>query len=217
MSTEHSVMELMWDGGWVMWVLLGLSLASLAVAVERTWVLHRARTPVAPIATALHRTLGTTPLPGAALDAVQRVRGSAGRVLAAGLRWFAGSPARIEAAMERQAQAELRRLQRGLGVLVSTSVTAPLLGFLGTVTGMITAFGALADYGTTNPALVAAGIEEALITTAAGLAVAVPVHLIHGLLASRVSRITSDIEDLAHLLLELRERAVDPRLAASTT
>lgn len=118
--------------------------------------------------------------------------------------------------MERQAQAELRRLQRGLGVLVSTSVTAPLLGFLGTVTGMITAFGALADYGTTNPALVAAGIEEALITTAAGLAVAVPVHLIHGLLASRVSRITSDIEDLAHLLLELRERTADSPSFAST-
>jgi biopolymer transport protein ExbB len=121
--------------------------------------------------------------------------------------------------MERQGQAELRRLQRGLGVLASTSVTAPLLGFLGTVTGMIASFGVLADWGTTNPALVAEGIEEALITTAAGLAVAVavPVHLIHGVLSSRVTRIVNDIEDLAHLLLDLREGRDDRAESAALT
>jgi biopolymer transport protein ExbB len=139
------------------------------------------------------------------LARVQRVGGSAGRVLAAGLHRFDRTPAQIETAMKRQGQAEVRRLQRGLAVLASTSVTAPLLGFLGTVTGMIASFGVLADWGTTNPALVAEGIEEALITTAAGLAVAVPLHLIHGVLSSRVSRIVNDIEDLAHLLLDLRE------------
>jgi biopolymer transport protein ExbB len=155
---------------------------------------------------ALGRTLGSASFPAAALEAVQRVGGSAGRVLAAGLHRFDRSPVQIEMAMERQGQAELRRLQRGLGVLTSTSVAAPLLGFLGTVTGMIASFGAPADFSTTNPALVAEGIEEALITTAAGLAVAVPVHLIHGVLSSRVSRIVNDIEDLAHLLLDLRER-----------
>jgi biopolymer transport protein ExbB len=219
MSTEKTLMELMLAGGWVMWALFVLSLASLAVGVERSWVLRRARSPVAALASALRRTLGSGLRPGPALEAVQRVGGSAGRVLAAGLRRFPRSPVQIEAAMERQALAELRRLRRGLGVLASTSVTAPLLGFLGTVTGMISSFGAMADYGTSNPALVAHGIEEALITTAAGLAVAVPVHLILGLLSSRVSRIASDIEELAHLLLELRERedaeADAPLLTAS--
>jgi len=206
MTSEHTLMDMMLAGGWVMWALLALSLASLAVTVERTWVLHRARSPVADLAKALRRTLASADAPSAALDSVQRLGGSSGRVLAAGLRRFSRSPAQIEAAMERRALGELRRLRRGLGVLASTSVTAPLLGFLGTVTGMISSFGVLADYGTTNPGLVAHGIEQALITTAAGLAVAVPVHLIHGLLSSRVGRIASDIEDLAHLLLELRER-----------
>ena len=204
--SEHTLVGLVLDGGWVMWALLVLSLASLAVTVERSWVLRRARVPVPVLAGALGRTLGSASFPAAALEAVQRVGGSAGRVLAAGLHRFDRTPVQIETAMERQGQAELRRLQRGLGVLASTSVTAPLLGFLGTVTGMIASFGALADWGTTNPALVAEGIEEALITTAAGLAVAVPVHLIHGVLSSRVSRIVNDIEDLAHLLLDLRER-----------
>lgn len=204
--SENTLVGLMLDGGWVMWALLVLSLASLAVTVERSWVLRRARVPVPLLADALSRTLGSASFPATALEAVQRAEGSAGRVLAAGLHRFDRSPAQIETAMERQGQAELRRLQRGLGVLASTSVTAPLLGFLGTVTGMIASFGALADFSTTNPALVAEGIEEALITTAAGLAVAVPVHLIHGMLSSRVSRIVNDIEDLAHLLLDLRER-----------
>jgi biopolymer transport protein ExbB len=117
--------------------------------------------------------------------------------------------------MERRGQAELRRLRRGLGLLVSTSVAAPLLGFLGTVTGMIESFGTMADFGTSRPDLVARGIEEALLTTAAGLAVAVPVHLVHGLLSSRVSRISAEIVSLAHLLLELREREEPAFRAAS--
>jgi len=213
--SEHTLVGLMLDGGWVMCALLVLSLASLAVTVERSWVLRRARVPVPHLADALGRTLGSASFPAAALEAVQRVGGSAGRVLAAGLHRFDRSPDQIETAMERQGQAELRRLQRGLGVLASTSVTAPLLGFLGTVTGMIASFGVLADFGTTNPALVAEGIEEALITTAAGLAVAVPVHLIHGVLSSRVSRIVNDIEDLAHLLLDLRERRDDQTESAA--
>lgn len=207
MDTEHSLMGWMQDGGWVMWALLVLSLASLAVAIERAWVLRRARTPVAPLSEALRRSLAGSPRPAAALDAVQRAGGPAARVLAVGLERFGRSAVQIEAAMERQGQAELRRLRRGLGVLASTSVTAPLLGFLGTVTGMIASFGVLATFGTSNPELVAQGIEEALITTAAGLMVAVPVHLLHGLLASRVERIAAEIEDLAHLLLELREQA----------
>jgi len=208
MSTENTLMNLMLDGGWVMWALLVLSLASLAVALERSWVLRRARNPVTDLAAALRRDLGSAGSPTAALDAVQRVGGCARRVLAAGLRRFDRSPAQIEAAMARAAQTEMRRLRRGLGLLSSTSVTAPLLGFLGTVTGMIVSFGAIANFGTSHPELVAQGIQEALVTTAAGLAVAVPVHLAHSLLSSWVSRIASEVEDLAHLLLELREREV---------
>jgi biopolymer transport protein ExbB len=207
MGTEQSMMGWMQDGGWVMWALLVLSLASVAVAMERVWVLRRALTPVAPLSAALRRSLGGDPRPAAALEAVQRAGGPAARVLAVGIERFGRSVAQIETAMERQGQAEIRRLQRGLRVLASTSVTAPLLGFLGTVTGMIASFGVLATFGTSNPELVAQGIEEALITTAAGLVVAVPVHLLHGLLTSRVERIAAEIEDLAHLLVELREQA----------
>jgi biopolymer transport protein ExbB len=206
-TTETTLADLMQQGGWVMWALLVLSAASLAVALERWWALRRARVPVAALADALRRTLGPSGSPAAALDAVHRTGGPAARVLATGLRRVARSPAQIETAMERSGQVELRRLGRRLGVLASTAVTAPLLGFLGTVTGMIAAFDAIGNFGTANPELVAIGIKEALVTTAAGLMVAVPVHLLHHLLASRVARIAGEIEDLAHLLLELREEA----------
>jgi biopolymer transport protein ExbB len=126
--------------------------------------------------------------------------------VAVGLQRIRRTPPQIEAAMERQAQTELRRLQRGLALLATTAVTAPLLGFLGTVTGMIESFGALSVQGAARPELVAQGIEEALVTTAAGLLVAVPVHMLHGLLQSRIGRIAAEIEDLAHMLLDLRER-----------
>lgn len=158
------------------------------------------------MAGALRRTLVASSSPAAALDAVRKAGDSAARVLAVGLQRIRRTPAQIEAAMERQAQVELRRLQRGLALLATTAVTAPLLGFLGTVTGMIESFGALSLHGTTHPELVAQGIEEALVTTAAGLVVAIPVHMLHGLLQGRVGRIAADIEQLAHTLLDLRER-----------
>jgi biopolymer transport protein ExbB/TolQ len=112
--SENTLVGLMLDGGWVMWALLVLSLASLAVTVERSWVLRRARVPVPLLADALGRTLGSAVRPAAALETVQRAGGSAGRVLAAGLHRFDRNPDQIETAMERQGQAELRRLQRGL-------------------------------------------------------------------------------------------------------
>jgi biopolymer transport protein ExbB len=86
-----------------------------------------------------------------------------------------------------------------LGVLASVS---PLLGLLGTVSGMINAFGAVAQAGLGNPGLLAGGIGQALLTTAAGLVVAIPVMIIHRLLMGRVETLTADLEDLGADLLE---------------
>ncbi|MEM7482933.1 MAG: MotA/TolQ/ExbB proton channel family protein [Acidobacteriota bacterium] len=204
MFPQGDLLVMMQEGGWVLWALGAFSVVCLAVALERVWVLRRERTPMARLVQALRGTLGSVSRPAVALTAVERVGGASARVVLAGLERYSLTSEEIEAVMERRARKELRRLTRGLGLLSSTAVTAPLLGFLGTVTGMIASFGALGDYGTSNPSLVAQGIEEALLTTAAGLAVAVPVHLVHGLLASRVDRMAHEMEDLGHLLLDLR-------------
>jgi biopolymer transport protein ExbB len=86
-----------------------------------------------------------------------------------------------------------------LGVIASIS---PLLGLLGTVSGMINAFAAVAQAGMGNPGLLAGGIGQALLTTAAGLVVAIPVMVIHRLLVGRVETLTTDLEDLGTDLLE---------------
>jgi biopolymer transport protein ExbB len=94
------------------------------------------------------------------------------------------------------------RLERGLVVLATVANVAPLLGFLGTVTGMIKSFDALQEAGLSNPGLVAGGISEALITTAAGLSVAIPVQIAYNYFMSRINRFVRDIETATNMLLE---------------
>ncbi|MEO0245957.1 MAG: MotA/TolQ/ExbB proton channel family protein, partial [candidate division WOR-3 bacterium] len=93
-------------------------------------------------------------------------------------------------------------LDRGMIYLGSFATIAPILGFLGTVTGMIKAFNAVAQMGEVEPTYVAAGISEALITTATGLLIAAPVAVAHAFFSSRINAYTRDMEEAANMLLE---------------
>ncbi len=205
MEVETSVMDLMSQGGWVMWALLVFSIVALGSFVERGIALRKARTDMKTYLTGLTKTLLEEHSVTDAMKISEATPGPAPRVAIAGLRHFASSSSHIEKSLERRAQGEVRRLHRGLGILATTAMTAPLLGFLGTVTGMMESFDGLANFGTSNPGMVALGIKEALTTTAAGLIVAVPTQLAHNALASRVESITGDIEEVANFLLEARE------------
>ncbi|MEM7583347.1 MAG: MotA/TolQ/ExbB proton channel family protein [Acidobacteriota bacterium] len=202
---KTSVLELMHQGGPVMWALLVFSIVALGSFFERAWVLRRARTDMKAYLTALTRTLLEKRSVSEAMKVSASTPGPAPRVALAGLRHFESSTSHLEKSIERRAQGEVRRLHRGLGILATTAVTAPLLGFLGTVTGMISSFDILSDFGTSNPGMVAHGIKEALTTTAAGLTIAVPTQIAHNVLSSRVERIVGDIEEVANFLLEARE------------
>jgi biopolymer transport protein ExbB len=120
----------------------------------------------------------------------------------AGLLKYGQSKEDIEKTIENAAMFEMGRLERGLTVLATIANVAPLLGFLGTVTGMISSFDALAAAGLSNPGLVASGIKEALTTTAGGLAVAIPVQVCYNYFMSRINRFVRDIETAANMLLE---------------
>ncbi|MEM9557430.1 MAG: MotA/TolQ/ExbB proton channel family protein [Acidobacteriota bacterium] len=199
-----TMMQLMHEGGWVMWGLLGFSIAAVATALERALVLHRARLEVEPFLRALRKTLMEKG-PKAALALCHDHRGPAARLAEAALRVFERAPAQLEKVMERHARREERMLYRRLGILASIATTAPLLGFLGTVTGMMASFEVLGNLGITDPGAVATGIKEALTTTAGGLVVAVPTQLVYNALRSRAERITDDLETVGNVLLELRE------------
>jgi len=98
---------------------------------------------------------------------------------------------------------ETVELQRYLGLLATIANISPLLGLLGTVLGMIEAFNVIAKLGTGTPATLGGGISEALITTAAGLSVAVPMILIHRYLSSRADRLALEMEDYTMQIVDL--------------
>ncbi|HOV86922.1 MAG TPA: MotA/TolQ/ExbB proton channel family protein [Syntrophobacteraceae bacterium] len=105
---------------------------------------------------------------------------------------------------------QIRSLEKGLGVISLISVIAPLLGFTGTVTGMISAFMTIASHGGSrvDPSMVAGGIYEALITTAGGLFVAIPSHIALHFLEDRLDEIAVRMKDVAMALCERRANGI---------
>jgi biopolymer transport protein ExbB len=205
-----TVWELAWKGGIIMIPILIASLAALAIALERAIVLSRRR--VAPDAL-LDRVLGAASSPQQAIAACHAQPSPLGRVLAAGLSaWHLDrteiEPRLVDAGL-REAAAMRGRL-RALGFIVGV---APMLGLLGTIFGMITAFRTVAAspdaLGRTE--LLAGGIYEALVTTAAGLLVAIPVMLLHQILYARADRRIAEIDAACRALLDCH-----PSLASSS-
>jgi biopolymer transport protein ExbB len=183
------------SGGLVMFPLAAVALAALIVVLERSIVLAMARPRAARIEAEVIRRLLAGDADGAAL-ACGRIPGPVARALEAGLGARAGGKAAVEEAIQAAALRALPRLERFLAGLSACVAVAPLLGLLGTVTGMIYTFNVITVYGTGDPRLLSGGISEALITTEVGLAIAIPGMLAHHLLLGRVDRTVSAIETL---------------------
>lgn len=197
-----TIIELMDQGGWVMWVLLIFSIVALAVIIERWWVLHKARINVNEFLAKIRKALIVNRSIRDAVKICEQYQGPVASVMKAGLLKYGQPKEDVEKTIENAALYELGRLERRLVVLATTANVAPLLGFFGTVTGMMKSFDALAAQGLSNPAAVAIGIKEALTTTAAGLFVAIPVQIAYNFFMSKVSKFVRDIETSANMLLE---------------
>jgi biopolymer transport protein ExbB len=213
-------MSYMDQGGIVMWFLLAFSVTALAVIFERAWVLHKARINVNEFLAKIRKALIVNRSIRDAVKICEQYQGPVASVMKAGLLKYGQPKEDVEKTIENAALYELGRLERRLVVLATVANIAPLLGFLGTVTGMIKSFDALAEAGLSNPGLVALGIKEALITTATGLAVAIPVQIAYNYFISKVNKFVRDIETAANMLLEtfgeLERTGVAPERAAAT-
>jgi len=217
MKQDFRVLDLMDQGGPIMWVLLGLSFVALAVTVERGIAIlmarrrnHQARGALGGIVLELR---GLGPAEAEEARAPARLQGPLGHLLSAGLRRAGKGAKEAERAMEIAAGVEMRRLQRGMIILATVANLAPLLGFLGTAFGMMVSFEAISNVGLSEPGLVADGIKVALTTTVAGLAVAIPVQFAYNLLASQIDTIVGELEHAGAVLLEAVTD--DPVLAPS--
>jgi biopolymer transport protein ExbB len=196
------------QGGPLVWPILAIAVAALIIVAAKTVFLQRVHANT-------DRLMGEVNALAAAGDwsACEALVGGRGgrqppvvRVIRSGLQARGEKRDRLESILQEAILGELPRLQRGLAVLAVFGAVAPLLGLLGTVTGMIETFRVITLFGTGDPRLMSGGISEALVTTELGLAVAIPVMLLHTLLARRVDHIIGEMEEqavhLTNLLVE---------------
>jgi len=190
------------QGGIFMWPILLFSLLALAVIIERFIVFQKAKINVNEFLTKVRKALLVNRNVKEAIKICEQYRGPVASVTKAGLLRYGHDRQDIEKTIENAALYELDRLERRLSILATTANVEPMLGFLGTVSGMIKSFGTLATQGLSNPGAVAAGISEALITTAAGLIIAIPAQIAFNYFTTKVTRYVRDIETASNMLLE---------------
>ena len=137
-----------------------------------------------------------------ALELTRDTDAPAANILYAGLERSEEGTDRVMKAIENQGLIEMSKLESGLVVLATLATIAPLLGFLGTVIGMIIAFQSIEAAGEVEATLVAGGIKVALLTTAAGLAIAIPVSIGHNYFVSFIDGIVIDMEESAQKMVD---------------
>jgi biopolymer transport protein ExbB/biopolymer transport protein TolQ len=210
----------------VVYVLGIMSLASIIVMAERFVSFAKSNRDSRKFATALAGTLEKSGLDEAAKAKPDRKTvGHLGRVLTAGLGAYnmtrtAGTTPdltieSVARGLERQAQREQQNLKRGLNLLATVGSTAPFIGLLGTVVGIINAFQEMAATGSGGLATVSAGISEALITTAFGLLVAIPAVMAYNYMQGWVDARMVDMTESSNELLDHVARKLDEGTATA--
>jgi len=198
-------------GRFFIWPIMGVLLTGLWIAAERVIQLVRGRIDPARVREVL--TLLRAGDQRAATRLVLDQGNPLNRILTQGIQALGLSRVAREAVLESSMLAEAPRLQRGMGLLMVLASIAPLLGLLGTVTGMIDMFSVIASHGSGNAKSLSGAISEALITTQAGMIVAVPLLLIHAILSRLVERRLMSLEEGATALLGVE--APETRTVAS--
>ncbi|HIC91605.1 MAG TPA: MotA/TolQ/ExbB proton channel family protein [Syntrophaceae bacterium] len=195
--------EFIAKGGFLMLPIIFCSIISLAIILERGWHLHRAKVDTKSLFFQVERYIKEKRL-NDALDLCIRTPGPVAKVLAVGIENHENNPQGREMAISRAGSQELRRLGKNLRSLAIIANVTPLLGLLGTVTGMIKAFIKIQELaGRADATVLAGGIWEALITTAAGLIVAIPAMCAHQYFEGRIDDMALEMKEVVSGLFEL--------------
>jgi len=211
-NLKHSgIGEKYTQGGNFMHGLLLASIVGVVFIIERLFTLFRARVNVRHLMGDIIKTMHAEGV-DAALKVCERTRGPISAILHSGLLRAGRGPEAVKEAIETAGSIETSFLERGLVAIATVANVAPLLGFLGTVSGMISAFAAIAAAEQVSAKVVASGIEEALITTATGLMIAIPASIAHSFFVSQIDRFVLEMEESsAELVNELIELDVARR------
>ena len=202
--------ELVKAGGWMMLPILLSSVAAMAIVAERLWTLRLSRVAPPQLLGQVWKQIKDRKMNSQALKDL-RASSPLGEILAAGLANSKHGREIMKECIEEAASRVIHELERYLNALGTIAAMAPLLGLLGTVFGMIDIFSAFMGDGMANAPMLAGGISKALITTAAGLIVAIPAVFFHRYLLRRVDELVIAMEQEAIKLVEVTQgdREVD--------
>ncbi|PLW82193.1 biopolymer transporter ExbB [Kineobactrum sediminis] len=187
------MLELVTAGGWLMVLIIFSSILALAICIERLYTLNSKKISPPHLLATVWKQRKAGELDAAALRNL-RQSSPLGTILAAGLANANHGRDVMKESIQEAASHVVHDLERYLNSLGTIAAVAPLLGLLGTVVGMIKVFAEIMSQGTGNASALAGGISEALITTAAGLAVAIPALVMHRYFVGRIDTVVVSLE-----------------------
>ncbi|MBT8398622.1 MAG: MotA/TolQ/ExbB proton channel family protein [Gemmatimonadetes bacterium] len=204
-GSQYELLTLFADGGAMMYPLVLCSLIALGVIIAKAWTLWLAHKSAKRLLADVEEAARAGRI-DEAIQIASDTPGPTAAILLAGLkriRLGTVNEAELPRAVSTTGAIELGFLERGLVILATVANVAPLMGFLGTVAGMIIAFAAIEAANTVDPALVAGGIKVALLTTATGLAIAIPVNIGYNYFVTRIDSLILDMEQGTQQILNL--------------
>ncbi len=204
------MMELLQKGGPLMWLILAASITAMGVFAERLVFLHRASIHTGDFLRGLANLLKAKNF----AEAIQECAATSGpvpRVLHAILLKHGARRAELREIAQEAGQLEVPRLEQNLALLGTIAYATPLIGLLGTILGLLTAFQQITAHGGYSTAVeISGGVYESLLTSAAALTVAIPAFVGHSYLTARVNDVIHDIERASIELLELLDTSAAP-------
>ena len=199
------MVEIVKAGGWLMVPIILCAIIAMGIMLERFWTLQQKRVIPEDLTSKVWGWVKKDQLDQGQIQTLHQ--GSAlGQILAAGLINRDYERAVMKDSIEETGRHVVHELQRYLDTLGTVAAISPLLGLLGTVIGMVKVFAAITTHGVGNPTVLAGGIAEALITTAAGLTVAIPALIGYRFYSNRVDTLVVDMEKEAIKLVEALHR-----------
>ena len=195
-------------GGWLMLVLLVVSIIAIAIIIERVLKIKKASIPNERFLNDVKESVESKQTEKALKLCENYPENPLANVLAKGIDAYSVSIEEAEKTIEATAKSEMHKLEKNLGGLATIAAIAPLIGFLGTVTGMVKVFMNIEKTGGgVDISLLAQGIWEALLTTVGGLTVGIIAILFYNYLVGRIESLAREIEDHANLfLLDFRRK-----------
>lgn len=200
-----NLLDMFLKGGLIMWPILFLSIIALAIIIDKYLVIRRARTNIPNFMIRLRGYLKKKDVSGANQLCLEEKTPIA-NIIRKGLRKYKYGHERVKDAIANAGSQEISKLEKGLPLLATIAGVAPMLGFLGTVTGMVSAFMILQDLqGAATPADLAGGIWEALITTVFGLIVGIIALIFYNDILGSINKLVSQMEAVSSDVVDIIE------------